>query len=495
MKFVQQKKKKAPATVKVTSGNKNGKSGLRAGATKLRLASDEPTKKKADGFEFLKPPSKQAKALGKNASFFENLARGADDAGARDAGARDAGARDARTAGGAKSVSSSSSSSSSGGSSSSRRSSAGSSVTSLSLSSVSSGSGGSHDMEIFRGLGEDDSSVMSSASSLDAELRMAEEEQEKEILLARMHALKQRGVKLAKNYTVKSSLHELRMEWKRLEYETTTSRSVQRLRRWMLMLVSAAQFACDSSYAPGIIKGKLNGFSDYILSNIDEFDPVFERMADRYGGIAGIGSTGNPFADLGILMLTQLAMFFFVSNSRPGTKAPSAEEIQEKYPDAVRDAATKMAEEMRRKDELLRRQQERQQQQDMAAVAAHDFSHSAFQPAMLYPPLPHLAPHLAPVHPLSPPRSPPRSPPPFLPPLPPSVELEEETFPVKGTGQLKVIDLPESAATRRGRPPKINAPPKRSSSTPPADKLDKPDKLDNKPDKLDKPERTEIVVV
>jgi flagellar motor protein MotB len=252
-----------------------------------------------------------------------------------------------------------------------------------------------------------------------------------------------------------------------------------------------------------MIKGKLNGFSDYILSNIDEFDPVFERMADKYGGIAGIGSTGNPFADLGILMLTQLAMFFFVSNSRPGTKAPTAEEIQEKYPNAVRDAATKMAEEMRLKDELFRRQQQQQQQQqDMrAAAAAHDFGHSAFQPVMLYPPSAQSPPPLEPTFlhkapseqlllmsgppmPGSPMPGPPMSGPPMpMPPMP--VFDEEETFPVKGTNQMKVIDMPESAVTRRGRPLKINGPPKRSSSTPPAEKLER----------TDKPERTEIVVV
>lgn len=57
------------------------------------------------------------------------------------------------------------------------------------------------------------------------------EEVEKTDLLTRFHYLKQRGVHLAKNYTMKSSLSEMRMEMGRIEHEAQVSKSIQTNRR------------------------------------------------------------------------------------------------------------------------------------------------------------------------------------------------------------------------------------------------------------------------
>jgi hypothetical protein len=175
------------------------------------------------------------------------------------------------------------------------------------------------------------------------------EEAEKLDILARFHALKQRGVALSKNYTPRSSLAELRLEMGRIEHEQTVSRSVQRLRRWLLAFVSGAQYATDSRYAPRVVHGKLNGFSDYVLASVEDYDAVFERIAEENAGVYGIGSTGSPFGDLAILLCTQLLMFVFMS-SKPGVKPPSAEEIRREHPDLVRQVAQELAVEMRERE-------------------------------------------------------------------------------------------------------------------------------------------------
>lgn len=184
------------------------------------------------------------------------------------------------------------------------------------------------------------------------------EEAEKQDILARLFAMRSRGVRLSKNYTMRSSLPELRMEMGRIEHEQDTQRSVQRLRRWLLAGVSGAQYATNSKYAPKFAKGKLNGFSDYVLGSIDDYDSVFERMSEKYGGVIGIGSTGNPLADLFMLIGTQMLMFIFMQH-KTGVKPPTEEEIRKEHPDMIRKMALKMAGEMRA--------EEKRQEQDIRA--------------------------------------------------------------------------------------------------------------------------------
>ena len=187
------------------------------------------------------------------------------------------------------------------------------------------------------------------------------DKQEKLDILARLHILKQRGTRLSKNYTVTSTLNELRMEMGRIEHEAETTRNVQRLRRWLLAGVSGMEYASASKYAPKFARDKLNGFSTYVVDGIQDYDPAFEQMGEKYSGVMGIGSTGNPLTDIFMLMMTQAFMFIFIEH-KVGTKPPTLDEIKKEHPDLVRNAAREMAEKMR--------QEERQQ--EMQATAARE---------------------------------------------------------------------------------------------------------------------------
>lgn len=172
------------------------------------------------------------------------------------------------------------------------------------------------------------------------------EEAEKQDLLGRFHALKARGVRLSKNYTARTPINELRYEMGRIEHQEETNRSVQRLRRWLLAFVSGAEWASDTKHTPKIVKGKLRGYSDYVLGSIEDYDPVFERMSERYGNVIGIGSTGNPLGDLFLLLATQMLMFVFMQH-KPNVKPPSADEVKKQYPDMIRKIALEEAQKMR----------------------------------------------------------------------------------------------------------------------------------------------------
>jgi len=101
------------------------------------------------------------------------------------------------------------------------------------------------------------------------------EEAEKQDILGRLHSLRMKGSVLSKNFTLRSSLAELRMEMGRLESENDTKRSVQRMRRWLMAGASGLQYVSNTKFAPMFMKGKFDGFSDYVLSSIEDYDVIF----------------------------------------------------------------------------------------------------------------------------------------------------------------------------------------------------------------------------
>lgn len=212
----------------------------------------------------------------------------------------------------------------------------------------------------------------------DAEL----EEAEKQDILARLAAMRARGVKLSKNYTMRSSLRELQTEMGRIEHEQETARSVQRLRRWLLAGVSGVQYATNTKYSPKFAKGKLNGFSEFVLNSIEDFDPVFERMSERYSGVIGIGNSGNPVVDLFMLLGSQIVMFLFMQH-KAGVKPPSEDELKKQHPDMIRNLAREMAVKMREEEktqEARIRQEELQRLSQYQRQARETYQDPIYQP-------------------------------------------------------------------------------------------------------------------
>ena len=203
------------------------------------------------------------------------------------------------------------------------------------------------------------------------------EEAEKQDILGRLHSLRMKGSTLSKNFTLRSSLAELRLEMGRLEREHEAKRAVQRMRRWLLAAASGLQYITSTKYAPLFIRGKFDGFSAYVLSSIEDYDAVFEQISQKYGAL--LGSTGKPLLDLGLLLASQVLLFLFMQ-SKAGTKPPSAEEIQENYPELVKRAQAEAAEKeaariAERNDEkaaqFARQMAQTQMQMQMAAAQAH----------------------------------------------------------------------------------------------------------------------------
>lgn len=190
----------------------------------------------------------------------------------------------------------------------------------------------------------DASSIVSALSqaSIDPAVREAAEKQD---ILARLNRMKSEGFELSKKFTMRSSLDELRLEIGRCEYELDKARSIKYQRRLLMMGTTGLEFV-NVKYGP-IGKGKLNHWSETVLSEIDSYDGVFERLHDKYQ------ATGKGFASPEIELATMLlqSMFMFVLNNNLMSAAmPSPEQILKDNPELVDKISRQLKEEARQKE-------------------------------------------------------------------------------------------------------------------------------------------------
>lgn len=173
------------------------------------------------------------------------------------------------------------------------------------------------------------------------------EEAEKSDLLARFHLLKQRGIHVAKTYTPKSSLNEMRMEMGRIEHEAQVAQAIKNSRRLLISGVSAFE-TLTNNYGPRQTRGKFYKVSAFVTESIKDYDPAFERMTEHYGGIIGAITGGNPIYEIAATLGFQLMMYAFFyrgSENAAANEELTLDDIKRKYPALVREAAEKLLQE------------------------------------------------------------------------------------------------------------------------------------------------------
>jgi len=233
----------------------------------------------------------------------------------------------------------------------------------------------------------------------------AAEEIEKADLLMRFHTLRGRGVRMAKTFTMKSSLQEMRLEAGRIEHEEQLGRAVKSSKRW-LMVVTSVLTKVTNRYGPAFLRGALDGFDKHLQASMTTLEPILERVSEEYGGVLTAFTGGDPLKEM-LLELGVMLVSFVVfkwnsggvegSSTAPGSAAAASssaeltsEEVRSKYPHVIQEAVRREMAERRREDEARAReqqeriraamysehmaQQQQQQQQAQAQQHASDFA-------------------------------------------------------------------------------------------------------------------------
>jgi hypothetical protein len=168
--------------------------------------------------------------------------------------------------------------------------------------------------------------------------RMTEEEilNAKRELLYQFERLERKGMQLPKRFTMASSLEEMKLELSRLKRDREIDNSVKFQRKVMMTIVTGVELL-NNKFDP--IGARLDGWSENINENIDDYDDVFEELHEKYKGKAKMA----PELKL-MFMLSGSAFMFHMTNSMfKSSQMPDVEEVLRKNPDLARQFAAATA--------------------------------------------------------------------------------------------------------------------------------------------------------
>lgn len=135
-----------------------------------------------------------------------------------------------------------------------------------------------------------------------------EEERKKKMdLINKLNRLETKGYSLTKRFTMDNTMEEVQQEYDRLVDAKNLEASLRFQRQCLMGVVTGAEFL-NSKFNP--FDWELDGWSESVHENIEDFDEVFEELYDKYKG------RGNMPPEAKLLMsLVGSGFMFHMSNS------------------------------------------------------------------------------------------------------------------------------------------------------------------------------------
>ena len=162
-----------------------------------------------------------------------------------------------------------------------------------------------------------------------APVRMSPEEtlKEKLKLLRALEAMEKKGIQLTKKYTMDSPLAEMKGEYETIKSDAEKKSSVKFQRQMMLAAVSGLEFL-NGRFDPFDLK--LDGWSEAVQENIEEYDDVFGELHEKYGGKAKMA----PELKL-LFMLGGSAAMLHMTNTMFKSAMPGMDDIMRQNPELM----------------------------------------------------------------------------------------------------------------------------------------------------------------
>ena len=159
--------------------------------------------------------------------------------------------------------------------------------------------------------------------------KMSKEEllREKFIYLKKLEALEAKGVTLSKRYSMENSLDEMKGEYEFIISEKEKKNSVQFQAKVLTTLITGLEFL-NSKFDPFDIK--LDGWSEQIHENIEDYDEIFAELHEKYKSKAKMAPE--------IKFLFQLAasgMMIHMTNTMFKSSIPGMDDIMRQNPDLM----------------------------------------------------------------------------------------------------------------------------------------------------------------
>lgn len=171
-----------------------------------------------------------------------------------------------------------------------------------------------------------------SSSSVEKEYKKPKTYEEvlrdKQILLFKLERLQKQGYPSSKKYTMASQWEDMNFEYERLKKQRDVEKSIKMSRKILLAIVSGIEYVNDR-FDP--LDVKLNGWSENLLENINDYDEVFEELHDKYN------TSLNMAPELKLLaMVAGSGFMFHLTNSLFKSATPDLNDILRQNPDIMK---------------------------------------------------------------------------------------------------------------------------------------------------------------
>jgi len=195
---------------------------------------------------------------------------------------------------------------------------------------------------------------------------------EKIDMLYQFRKLEGQGIRTTMNYNMTSNLEDMRTEYYKLKKQRETENSVKFQRKILMAAVTGGEFL-NNKFSPFDIK--LDGWSESVNDNINDFDEVFEELAEKYTGKSEMA----PEIKL-VMMLGGSAFMFHLTQTLFKSSMPGMGDIMQQNPDLMKQfaqaAVGSMANNIREpppmQPNIPRQQQQQPQRPDMDGPAGLD---------------------------------------------------------------------------------------------------------------------------
>ena len=161
------------------------------------------------------------------------------------------------------------------------------------------------------------------------------EKKEKTEYLNKLQRLEAKGFPVARKYTMDNSLEEIKTEYFRLVDARQLETSIK-FQRQMLMGAITGMEWLNGRFDPFDLK--LEGWSESVHENVEDFDEIFEELYDKYK------DRGKMSPEMRLVMAVGGSGFMcHVSNSFFRSKMPSMDDVLKKNPELARQMAAAAA--------------------------------------------------------------------------------------------------------------------------------------------------------
>ena len=157
--------------------------------------------------------------------------------------------------------------------------------------------------------------------------------EEKKKLLYEFERFKKRGYSFAKQFSLASSLEEMKYELEKIKKQREIENSVAFSRKMLMAFVTAIEFL-NNRFDP--FELKLDGWSENVHESIGEYDDIFEELHEKYK------STGKVSPEIKLLLtLGGSAFMFHLTNNIFKSAMPQFESAIGNNPDILNNMMNK----------------------------------------------------------------------------------------------------------------------------------------------------------